>query len=53
MIEFEQLKRIVEAALLASSTPLSLPQLFTLFALPGVGMERQPGQRVMSVASGP
>jgi segregation and condensation protein B len=32
MIEFEQLKRIVEAALLASSTPLSLPQLFTLFA---------------------
>ncbi|HEX7915998.1 SMC-Scp complex subunit ScpB [Rudaea sp.] len=32
MVEFEQLKRIVEAALLASSAPLSLPQLFTLFA---------------------
>jgi len=32
MMEFELLKRIVEAALLASSTPLSLPQLFTLFA---------------------
>jgi len=31
-MEFELLKRIVEAALLASSTPLSLPQLFTLFA---------------------
>lgn len=37
MIEFEQLKRIVEAALLASSTPLSLPQLFTLF-----GEDEQP-----------
>jgi len=32
MVEFPQLKRIVEAALLASSHPLSLPQLFTLFA---------------------
>ena len=32
MIEFSQLKQIIEAALLASSTPLSLPQLFTLFA---------------------
>jgi len=31
-MEFEILKRIVEAALLASSAPLSLPQLFTLFA---------------------
>lgn len=31
-MELEQLKRIVEAALLASSTPLSLPQLFLLFA---------------------
>ena len=31
MVEFEQLKRIVEAALLASSAPLSIPQLFTLF----------------------
>ena len=30
MIEFSQLKRIVEAALLASAQPLSLPQLFTL-----------------------
>ena len=32
MVEFSKLKRIVEAALLASSHPLSLPQLFTLFA---------------------
>lgn len=31
-MELELLKRIVEAALLASSTPLSLPQLLTLFA---------------------
>jgi segregation and condensation protein B len=31
-MEFDQLKRIVEAALLASSTPLSIPQLFQLFA---------------------
>ncbi|MBS0589494.1 MAG: SMC-Scp complex subunit ScpB [Proteobacteria bacterium] len=31
-MEFEQLKRILEAALLASSAPLSLPQLFALFA---------------------
>ena len=30
-MEFEQLKRIVEAALLASSTPLSLPHLLQLF----------------------
>ncbi len=30
-MEFELLKRIVEAALLASSTPLSLPQLLQLF----------------------
>ncbi|MFT3791583.1 MAG: SMC-Scp complex subunit ScpB [Rudaea sp.] len=30
-MEFEQLKRILEAALLASSTPLSLPQLLALF----------------------
>jgi segregation and condensation protein B len=37
MIEFEQLKRIIEAALLASSAPLSLPQLFTLF-----GEDEQP-----------
>ncbi|WP_395643679.1 SMC-Scp complex subunit ScpB [Rudaea sp.] len=37
MIEFEQLKRILEAALLASSAPLSLPQLFTLF-----GEDEQP-----------
>ena len=31
MIEFEQLKRIVEAALLASTHPLSIPQLLALF----------------------
>lgn len=31
MIEFELLKRIIEAALLASSQPLSPPQLLTLF----------------------
>jgi segregation and condensation protein B len=31
LMEFEQLKRIVEAALLASSTPLSLPHLLQLF----------------------
>ncbi len=37
MIEFSQLKRIVEAALLASAQPLSLPQLFTLF-----GEQEQP-----------
>ena len=37
MVEFPQLKRIVEAALLASSHPLSLPQLFTLF-----GEQEQP-----------
>ncbi|MBN8887959.1 MAG: SMC-Scp complex subunit ScpB [Rudaea sp.] len=36
-MEFPQLKRIVEAALLASSAPLSLPQLFTLF-----GEDEQP-----------
>jgi segregation and condensation protein B len=32
MIEFPQLKRIVEAALLASAQPLSIPQLMALFA---------------------
>lgn len=31
MIPFAQLKRIVEAALLASANPLSIPQLFALF----------------------
>lgn len=31
MVEFPQLKRIIEAALLASPQPLSLPQLSTLF----------------------
>ena len=31
-MELEQLKRIVEAALLASSHPLTIPQLLTLFA---------------------
>ena len=31
MIEFAQLKRIVEAALLAAAQPLSLPQLLALF----------------------
>jgi segregation and condensation protein B len=37
MMEFPQLKQIIEAALLASSAPLSLPQLFTLF-----GEDEQP-----------
>ena len=32
MIEFPQLKRIVEAALLAAAQPLSLPQLLALFS---------------------
>ncbi len=32
MTELPQLKQIIEAALLASSTPLSVPQMFTLFA---------------------
>ena len=36
MMELEQLKRIVEAALLASAHPLSIPQLLALFVEPEV-----------------
>ena len=36
MIEPTQLKRIVEAALLAAAQPLSLPQLAALFVEPEV-----------------
>ena len=44
-MEFEQLKRIVEAALLASSTPLSLPHLLQLF-----GENEQPSHEDLSRA---